>query len=98
MVVETVAHVEQPDGKQVEISGPFHVDVTTTRAGVTRFKHPVDSGLQNDILVILGGNRAPTPIPLADVTRVQVSQSSTGRTILTVALAVGGGILLLGLL
>jgi hypothetical protein len=98
VVVETIAHVERPDGKQVEISGPFHADVTTTGAGVMRFKHPVYSGLQNGTLVIEGGNRVQTPIPLADVTRVQVSQSSTGRTMLTVALAVGAGLLVIGLL
>jgi hypothetical protein len=96
MAVETGAQVERPDGKPVEILAPFHADVTTTGAGVMRFNHPVYSGLQKDILVIQGGNRAPTPIPLADVTRVEVSQSSTGRKVLIAGLAVGVGLLALG--
>jgi len=97
MVVErTVAHVERPDGTLVEISGRFHADVTTS-VGSLRFEHPVNSQLQNDVLVVQGGNRAQTPIPLGDITAVQVSRPSPGRTILAVVLGVGGGLLLLAL-
>ena len=99
MVVEgTVAHVEQPDGTLVDISGRFHADVTTARAGSLRFKYPVSSMLRNDVLVIEGGNRAQTAIPLGDVTSVQVSRPSPGRTTLAIVLGVGGGLLLLVLL
>jgi hypothetical protein len=96
MVVEgAVAHVERPDGTQVEISGRFHADVTTAHAGSFRFKYPVSSVLQNDVLVIEGGNRGQTPIPLGDVTSVQVSRPSPGRTTLAIVLGVGGGLALL---
>jgi len=99
MVVErTVAHVERPDGTLVEISGRFHADVTTASAGSLRFEHPVSSVLQNDVLLIQGGNRAQTPIPLGDISAVQVSRPSPGRTTLAVVLGVAGGLALLALL
>ena len=77
MIVErTVAHIERPDGTLVEISGRFHADVSTS-AGSLRFEHPVNSELQNDVLVIQGGNRAQTPIPLPAGDRIQLTLKQT---------------------
>lgn len=78
---DSVAHVERPDGSLVEIKGQFDAQIDTP-SGSTLFEYPVRSAVQDSSLLVQGANRAPTTIPLQQVTRVQVSQLNTEQTLL----------------
>ena len=64
---------------------------------MSRLTHPVRASLDasQTILVVTGRNRAATPIPIANVTRVEVAQQDTTLTAVAVLVpSTAGGLLI----
>lgn len=89
IVESTVAHVERPDGRLVELKGDFDA-VVRTRSDHFKFVHPVNARLDGKFLVVASGNHAATPLVLSEVERVGISQYDG---VMTVLVAVGAGLL-----
>lgn len=96
-VNESVRHLARPDGTMVEISGAPDVALTTQRAGVLTFAHPVQFAITPDgILDARGSNRA-NQIPLGDIARAEVSVYDRNQTMLaTYGIIIGVSLVLLG--
>ena len=92
IVAVRVVDVERPDGSLIQLKGEFDLRVTVRGGGQYEFKHPVGATREGDVLVLRGGNRGETRIPVDDVVKAEASQYSNGKTtgaMLAVSLAAG---------
>ena len=76
VIAVSVAHVEAPDGRLVEIKGEFDARVELTNGQTVTFTHPVRAQVDGFHLTVQGGNRPPTSFPLNQVRVVTVSQGN----------------------
>lgn len=95
-VLQTARHVQAPDGRIIQVVGPFHLHVVTKRGKVVKFAHPVSTRLSGDSLEMRGGNRGLTVFRVRDLKSTKVEVNDPGKTILLIAginlgvLAIGG--------
>jgi hypothetical protein len=83
LVLQTVAQVEAPDGRIVEVKGESDARVTTVKPPqVLSFEHPVVANLTDDSLIVQAGNVGKTTIPLSRIESVEISQLERGQTAL----------------
>jgi len=98
----SVAHVAAPDGRIVEIAGPFDAILVARdpRNLPLEFDHPVEAQLDGMTLRVAGANRAPVGVPLEGVSEVRIRQFDGATTSwaivgVTIAAIVLGGALVL---
>jgi len=81
MLNGTSAWVHQPDGTRVGVAEPFDASVAVASLRYpVRFNYPVESAVEDKVLVVKGANRGRTAFPLQDVTSVHVSQPNPDGT------------------
>ena len=81
MLNGTSAWVHQPDGTRVAVVEPFDASVAiASLAHPVRFDYPVESTVEDKILVVKGANRGRTAFQLPEVTSVKVSQPNPDGT------------------
>jgi hypothetical protein len=98
VVAVRVADVEREDGTLTQIKGNFDLKVTRENDDVVEFEHPVLAEIDGDDLVVRGGNRAKTHIPLVEIKHSEVSQLDVGgTTAAAVICSVVGGLVLGGI-
>ncbi len=98
VIVLTVAKLETPDGRIVQIEGESDARVNVRDKGTLSFEHPIVSAVDADRLIIQSAKRAKTTIPLANIERVEVSQferAQTSAAVGVISLVVGGIAILL---
>jgi hypothetical protein len=88
------ATVQEPDGTTVEIIPPFDASIST-RTQYVGFTHPVDSSVENRMLVVSGSNRGRTVFPLTDVVAVRVSQPNPDGTTALAGVFLGAAVVAL---
>jgi hypothetical protein len=86
VVLISVAQVEAPDGRLVEIQGESDAKVYLPGAQPMLFEHPIISSVDGDNLTIKSAKRSKTTLALDKIQRVDVSQFERGQT--TVAVSV----------
>jgi hypothetical protein len=87
VVAFRVADVEREDGTLVQIKGNFDLKVTRENDEEVEFDHPVAAQIDGDDLVVRGGNRSKTNIPLTEIKHAEVSQFDSGATMGVVLIA-----------
>lgn len=87
--------VERPDGSLVHITSDRDIRITVRGGTVYHFTSPIAAVRKGDVLVLRGGNRGETRIPIGDIEKAEVSQYSDGKTMLT---CLGVSALLVGLI
>jgi hypothetical protein len=98
VVAVRVADVEREDGTLTQIKGNFDLKVTRENDDVVEFEHPVLAEIDDDDLVVRGGNRAKTHIPLTEIKHAEVSQLNVGTTTASaVVCSVLGGVALVAI-
>jgi hypothetical protein len=86
VVAVRVATIEQPDGSLAEIKGNFDLQITMANGQELSFDHPVRAEIEGETLVLAGGNRRATPIPLSEIQAAEIVQPNK------VAWALGAGL------
>jgi hypothetical protein len=80
VVAVRVADVEREDGTLAQIKGKFDLKVVGQDDSEVEFVHPVAAQIDGDELVLRGGNRSKTRIPLDDIKHAEISQLNPGAT------------------
>jgi hypothetical protein len=80
VVAVRVADVEREDGTLVRIRGDYDLRVELKDGTAMTFSNPVRTESSGDDLLVRGGNRAETRIPLKDIAHASVSQLAPGKT------------------
>lgn len=94
IVAVRVVDVERPDGSLIQLKGEFDVRVTVRGGGQYEFKHPVGATRDGDVLVLRGGNRGETRIPIDDIVKAEASQYAQGKTLaVTTTVGIGVGLI-----
>jgi hypothetical protein len=81
----TVAKLEAPDGRLVEIQGESDARISVRGQEPMSFEHPLLSSVQNSSLIVQAGNRGKTTIPLQQIQSVEVSQFERTQAALAAA-------------
>jgi hypothetical protein len=98
VVAVRVADVEREDGTLAQIKGKFDLKVTRENGDELEFEHPVQAETDGDDLIIRGGNRAKTRIPLYEIKHAEVSQLDAGGTAATAVIcSILGGLVIGGI-
>ena len=87
----TVAHLEAPDGRLVQIKGESDARISTGGALPISFTHPVRASVEGQDLIVQSANNPRTQIPLAQVKSVEVSQYDTVKSTLAMILLSSAG-------
>jgi hypothetical protein len=97
VVAVRVANVEREDGTLAQIKGNFDLKVVRENGDEVEFEHPVAAEMDGDDLVIRGGNRARTHIPMYEIKHAEVSQLDPGATTAAAVIcSVVGGLVVAG--
>jgi hypothetical protein len=86
VVAVRVATIEKSDGSLTQVKGTFDLKITLKNGAEMSFDHPVKAEIEGDTLVLAGGNRRATPIPLDEIELAEVVQPNGA------VWAIGGGL------
>jgi hypothetical protein len=81
VIVISVREIERPDGTLAQIRGPYDLEIIMVGGKTITFAHPVHVESDSDSLMVSGGDRAQTRIPIADIRSASVSQYSSWETV-----------------
>jgi hypothetical protein len=92
-IAVSVAKLETPEGKLIEIKGKPDLRITVGGSSV-KFSHPITASIEGGNVIIKSSNRAPMTIPIRSIQRVEVSQPSVAGIVAVSLLATLAGIAL----